>query len=294
MFQAGRSVVPVLSKLIAARRAVTTLLATCLAGLTVAAVAAPSASASTTPFYAVQRVHMRVPAGVMPWDPSWSPDGRHILFQDDNHGFEWFANADGAGVHCISCRMPDHPKIIGGFSYVFPDNKRMLLANELGDTVYVLECAPTLFKCRSHRWLPVDLSGDATLGEPNLGRRTYHLAPDGVHLAYSITRPDGLVMMIAALQREATKYKLVDYHVVNPSGPRSPLDPDPDGWANGGSLEEFKSFADGGRSAIILADPSGLVPQQEKIDLATGKMTQLTAYPTGTRTERCRPTGSRC
>ncbi|MGZ4283537.1 MAG: hypothetical protein ACXVHB_04795 [Solirubrobacteraceae bacterium] len=279
MFQAGCSVVPVLSKRLAARRAVTTLLATCLAGLTVAAVAAPSASASTTPFYAVQRVHMRVPAGVMPWDPSWSPDGRHILFQDDNHGFEWFANADGTGVHCISCRMPDHPKIIGGFSYVFPDNKRILLANELGDTVYVLECAPSLFKCRSHRWLPVDLSGDATPSEPNLGRRTYHVAPDGVHLAYSITRPDELVMLIAALQREPTEYKLVDYHVVNPSGPRSALDPNPDGWANGGSLEEFKSFADGGRSAIILADPSGLVPQQEKIDLATGKVTQLTAYP---------------
>jgi hypothetical protein len=246
---------------------------------TVAALAASPAAASTTPFYAVQRVHMRVPTGVMPWDPSWSPDGKHILFQDDNHGFEWFAKADGTGVHCISCRMPDHPKIVGGFSYVFGDNKRMLLANELGDTVYVLECAPTLFNCRSHRWLPVDLSGDATPGQPNLGRRTYHLAPDGVHLAYSITRPDGLVMMIAALQREATAYKLVDYHVVNPSGPRNSLDPSPDGWANGGSLDEFKSFADGGRSAIILSDPTGLVPQQEKIDLATGKVTQLTAYP---------------
>ena len=263
-----------------ARRMVGALLMTWVAALAVlSALAAPAANSSTMPFYAVQRVHMKVPAGVMPWDPSWSPDGKHILFQDDNHGFEWFANANGTGVHCISCRMSDHPKIIGGFTYVFPDNKRMLLANELGNSVYVLECAPSLFNCRSHRWLPVDLSGDETPGEPNLGRRTYHLAPDGVHLAYSITRPDGLVMMIAALQREPTEYKLVDYHVVNPSGPRNTLDPNPAGWANGGSLDEFKSFADGGRSAIILSDPSGLVPQQEKINLATGKVTQLTSYP---------------
>jgi hypothetical protein len=280
MSHAGRVLRSSMSRRLAALGAVTTLLATCLAGLGASsAVAAPAAAASTTPFYAVQRVHTRVPAGVMPWDPSWSPDGKHILFQDDNHGFEWYANANGTGVHCISCRMADHPKIIGGFTYAFPDNKRMLLANELGDSVYVLECAPTLFNCRSHRWLPVDLSGDETPGEPNLGRRTYHLAPDGVHLAYSITRPDGLVMMIAALQREPTEYKLVDYRVINPSGPRDALDPNPDGWANGGSLDEFKSFADGGRSAIILSDPSGLVPQQEKIDLATGKVTELTGYP---------------
>jgi hypothetical protein len=249
------------------------MVAALFAGVTSAAVASP------TPFYAVRREYIRVPAGVMPWDPSWSPDGRHILFQDDHRGREWIANADGSGVRCLTCRMADHPAIVGGFSYVFPDNRRMLLANELGDLVYVLECAPDLFHCRSHRWMAVDLSGDATASEPDFGRRTYHLAPDGVHLAYTITRPDGLVMLVAALLRTPAGYKLADYHVVNPTGPAGPLDTNPDGWANGGSLDEFKSFADGGRSAIILAEPGGLVPQQEKVDLATGRVTPLTAYP---------------
>ncbi len=243
------------------------------------AIASSASFASVMPFYAVQRTYAPVPAGVMPWDPSWAPDGRHILFQDSHRGYEWVANANGTGVRCLTCAMPDHPAIIGGFSYVFPGNKRMLLANELGDSVYVLECAPTLFQCRSHRWLPVDLSGDTAAGEPDLGRRTYHLAPDGIHLAYSITRPDGLVMMIARLTRTSSDYKLTDYHVVNPVGPRSPSDQNPDHWANGGSLDEFKSFADGGRSAIILSETNGLVPQQEKVNLATGKVTQLTAYP---------------
>lgn len=232
----------------------------------------------TSPFYAVNREHLKVPKGVMPWDPSWAPDGKHILFQDYHRGYEWTADADGSRVRCLTCRMKDHPAIIGGFSYVFPGNKRMFLANELGDSVYVLTCAPSLFHCRRHHWLPVDLRGDATPTELNLGRRTYHLAPDGVHVGYTITRPDGLVMLVAKLKRVPGAYRLVDYRVVNPPGPASALDTDPDGWANGGSLDELKSFADGGRSVLVLTEPDG-VPQESKINLATGKVTQLTSYP---------------
>lgn len=265
---------------------------TILAVLAVAAslpAAVPAAAA--TPFYAVDREYVDVPAGVMPWDPSFSPDGRHIVFQDDNAGFEWMANADGTGVRCLTCDMADHPEIVGGFTYVFPDNKRMFLSNELGDLVYVLECAPSLFACESHQWLPVDLSGDAAPSAPNLGRRTYHLAPDGRHLGYTITRPDGLVMLVARLERRTSDYGLVDYHVVNPVGPSGPADTDPAGWNNGGSLDELKSFADGGRSIIALTEPSS-VPQQVKIDLATGKVTQLTAYPDWTEDGAFSPDGS--
>lgn len=238
---------------------------------------AAGASAATPPFYAIQREYLPVPRGVMPWDASWSPDGSHILFEDYHRGGEWLADANGSDVHCLTCRWHDNPKIIGGFSYIFPGAKRMLLANELGNTVDVLACRPSLYHCRSHRWLPVDLSGDTTAGEPDLGRRTYHLAPDGVHLAYTITRPDGLVMMIAKLVPRSNDYKLIDYRVVNPAGPSSPADTDPDGWANGGSLDELKSFADGGRGIIILAEPNG-IPEEEEVNLATGHVTQLTGY----------------
>jgi hypothetical protein len=249
-----------------------------IAAGTIAAIPACALAASKTPpFYAIQREYIKVPAGVMPWGPSWAPDGKHILFEDYHHGGEWLANANGTDVHCLTCSWQDNPDITGGFSYIFPDNKRMFLANELGDTVDVLECAPNLYDCASHKWLPVDLSGDTATGEPDLGRRTYHLAPDGVHLAYTITRPDGLVMMIAKLVQEPSEYKLVDYQVVNPTGPSGPLDTNPVGWANGGSLDEFKSFADGGRDGIILAEPNG-IPEEEEINLATGHVTQLTGY----------------
>lgn len=253
--------------------------------------AAAGANAARMPFFGIQREHLKVPPGVMPWDPSWAPDGRHILFEDDHRGGEWLADANGKQVHCLTCGWKDNPDIIGGFSYVFPGNKRMFLANELGDTVYILECAPSLFACRAHHWLPVDLSGDATTGEPNFGRRTYHLAPDGVHVGYTITRPDGLVMMVAALRRHPDDYKLVDYHVINPTGPRSATDTNPTGWANGGSLDELKSFVDGGRKAIILAQPDG-IPQQEEVDLATGRVTQLTAYPDWNEDGSISPDGS--
>ncbi len=269
------------------------LLGTVLAGATLclAALGAPPASASQTPFYAIEREHLPVPKGVMPWDPSWSPDGRHILFEDDNHGGEWLANADGSHVHCLTCKWSDSPTIIGGFSYIFPDNKRMLLANELGNLVYVLECSPSLLACHTHRWLPVDLSGDNDSSEPDFGRRTYHLAPDGIHLAYTITRPDGLVMMIAKLVRESSGYVLSDYHVVNPTGPSGPLDTNPDGWANGGSLDELKSFAYGGRDALILAEPNG-IPEEELVNLTTGKVTQLTGYDDWTEDGAISPDGS--
>lgn len=249
------------------------------------------AAASPQPFYAIQREHLPVPKGVMPWDPSWSPDGTHILFEDYHHGGEWLANANGSNVHCLTCAWHDNPNIVGGFSYVFPDDKRMLLANELGNTVDVLQCAPSLYRCRSHKWLPVDLSADTTSDEPDLGRRTYHLAPDGVHLAYSITRPDGLVMIVGKLVRTTTGYALADDHVVNPSGPRSPTDTDPDGWANGGSLDELKSFADGGRDIIVLAEPNG-IPEEEEVNLATGHVTQLTGYDDWTEDGSISPDGS--
>ncbi|WP_181792704.1 hypothetical protein [Streptomyces sp. WELS2] len=258
-----------------------------LVAATCAVSSAPGASAAVSwtdgaavpPFYAVKREALPVPQGVMPWGPTWFPDGRHILFQDYNGGREWVADTDGRHVRCLTCSMADHPAITGGFAYAFPDGRRMFLANELGDAVDVLECAPSLLDCGSHQWLPVDLSADTTVGEPDLGRRTYHLAPDGTHLGYSITRPDGLVMIVAALVRGESGYSLDDLHVINPPGPSGPADTDPDHWANGGSLQEFKSFADGGRSAVVLAaQPSG-VPQQQKIDLATGRVTRLTGYP---------------
>ncbi len=246
--------------------------------------ALPAIAAAKTappPFQPIRTTTAATPPGVMPWAPTWAPDGRHILFHDYNHGEEWFAGPDGRGARCITCAFGDRPDIVGAFTYVFPDNRRMFLAQELGDVATVLECRPSLFDCREHAFRPVDLSADdsATAGNPGLGRRTYHLSPDGKALAYTNTRPDQLVMLVSKLERTAEGYATVDPRVVNPTPATSLLDRSADRWANGSQLFEFKSFADGGASAIIVGEQEGGNADMFKVDLATGRTLRLTADP---------------
>ena len=220
-----------------------------------------------------------LPEGVEPWAATWAPDGQHIMFNNIVDGTQWITEPDGSSLFCLTCEMDDVVKIPGAFSYIFPDNKRMFFANELGDAVHVLECAPSLYNCTSHQFLPVDLSADT----PNplmisVGRRTYHLSPDGEHLAYSNTRLDTLVMMVSELKRTTSGYAIANPKVINPTGPSSELDTNVEGWANGGQLYEFKSFADGGASAIIVGEPSEGNADALKVNLATGAVTRLTTH----------------
>ncbi|XAY04332.1 hypothetical protein DSM112329_01165 [Paraconexibacter sp. AEG42_29] len=249
------------------------------AALALAAAWPATGQAAPPPFEPIAHERIATPAGVMPWAPTWSPDGRHILFHDYNGGREWMATADGRNLRCVTCGFDDRPGIIGAFSYVFPDNRRMFLANELGDVASVLECRPSLVDCAEHAYLPVDLSADdSTLsGNPGLGRRTYHLAPDGEHLGYTNTRPDQLVMLVAGLRRAADRYVVTDPRVVNPTPATSLLDRSAERWANGSQLFELKSFADGGAAAIIVGEREGGNADMFKLDLATGRTTRLTA-----------------
>lgn len=248
------------------------------------------AETSTTPNTAENKLFFQpivheivdLPKGVMPWAATWAPDGKSILFTDynDNRGNEWIVpvNLDQTygKPYCLTCTMADRPTLVGVFSYIFPDNQRMFIANELGDFAYVLECMPNLYNCAQHAYKPVDLSADEHPVMINLGRRTFHLSPDGNYLAYSMVRPDALVMMVSRLVKTAAGYAAVEHKVINPPPPSGPTDMSQPARAASGQLYEFKSFADGGRSAIVVGEPTYGNADMLKVDLATGTYTRLT------------------
>jgi hypothetical protein len=142
---------------------------------------------------------------------------------------------------------------------------------------WVLECATSLRDCASHRFLPIDMSQDR--GEMKLlQRRTWHLAPDGIHIGWMDLRTDGTVLVVARLERQADRYVAADPRVVNPTGPTSPADDNADRWEALSQLYEMKSFTPDGRGIIAVGLPNNNVDMM-RIDLATGRTTRLTAHP---------------
>ena len=164
----------------------------CLVVLGVLALSAAPAAARAhrrsgpPPFVPITYIRLHLPTGVEPYGPSWMPDGRHILFQNQLDGHTWVIDANGRGLRCLTCGFKDDPgpTMQGGllFTYSFPDQKRLLLAaggyvtygngqaasgyglSWVGalsgvsgsepppskDVADVLECHPNLLHCRRH------------------------------------------------------------------------------------------------------------------------------------------------
>ena len=166
--------------------------------LAVGAVPAVAWAKPSLPFYAIGKTVIKLPRTVQPWLPVWSPNGRHIVFENQVNGTIWTATSTGHKVSCITCSFRDAPKIEGGFDYVFPDEHRLFISHGLGGSggidsgpnadAWVLECKPSLYACSSHRYLPVDMSEDKVGNPVIVQRRTWHLAPDGVHLGWMEVR----------------------------------------------------------------------------------------------------------
>jgi hypothetical protein len=268
------------------------------------------------PFVPIHYIRLPLPSSVQPYGPDWMPDGRRILFQNQVDGRTWMIDASGRNAHCVTCGFSDDPgpNMEGGlfFVYSFPDEKRLFLgsgvdvtyssggaASQYGlaylgalagvplqdtpppstDVADVIECEPSISDCRSHKVLPVDFSADANPTEPVGQRRTWHLSPDGKHLLWMEVRPDGTVMVVAKLVRESDRYVAEDPRDINPPGPTSSSDSNPDHWAYVGQTFEGKSFADGGREVEYLGGPGMDNFDVETVNLATGARHRLTSGP---------------
>lgn len=237
------------------------------------------------PFYAIDNQKIPIPEGVYVHNAVWTPKGDHILFQDFNTptGQEWLADVNGqeiSNVRCLTCDHEDRPYFsMPGFAYMFPDEKRLHLSTMLGNETYILECTPNIYQCDSHRYVPISMNDDR-LGYPDIGARTFHLAPDGEHVGYTLQRLDSLLMIIARLEKISdSEYAYVDHKVVNPPSALNPWSRDSTLWASGGVLYEIKSFADAGRSILALGQRNGISYDQIKIDLHTGEITTIGGGP---------------
>jgi hypothetical protein len=250
--------------------------------------AAPNAAAALDhkpPFIPIEKRYLALPDGMQPFYPTYFDASRQILFLNLADKNFWIIRADGSDLQCVTCGFDDKPQTASAFTYAFPDGKRLLITAGLAPpsdagpraNAFVLECAPSLRACETHRYLPVDAS--ASRGPfALLQRRTWHLAPDGEHVGWMEVRADGTVMVVARLERRADKYVAVDPRAINPAGPRSNADQDPDRWEALTQLYELKSFTPDGRGAIAVALPNHNIDML-RIDLATGKTVRLTAHP---------------
>jgi hypothetical protein len=239
------------------------------------------------PFVPIERHYLQLPKGVSPFLPIFIDQGRDVLFQDEHDGAAWVIGTQGSAAQCVTCGFKDRPQTRDGFLYAFSDNKRLLLTKGLGTPGggdsgpnadgWVLECEPTIRDCASHRFLPIDMSADR--GKyPILQRRTWHLAPDSVHLGWMDVRADGTVMVVARLERREDRYVAADPRAVNPAGPTGVDDQNADHWENLSQLYELKSFTPDGKAILAVGLPANNVDVL-RIDLMTGRTQRLTANP---------------
>jgi hypothetical protein len=247
-----------------------------LAGLTGSADAAERPPA----FVPIELKKLKLPAGFEAGTPIWTEDGRHLLFSSG--GDLYVVGQNGKGLDCLSCDLADKPEIEPAvqeaFKDVFPDGKRVLWGDF--EHAWVLECAPSILDCKDADVLPIDVSASAPEGAPlTIGTGVWHLSPDGRYLGWTATRLDVRPMLVGRLVRTADSYVATDVRAINPPAPTSGSDPDPRRWTNGSALYELKGFSPDGRSVDYVSSRFEGNPDVFSVDLRTGAVRRVTAYP---------------
>jgi hypothetical protein len=258
-----------------------------------AQVPAPAANVAQVPFEPITFNRIPLPTDLkQTGDPAFTADGKHLLFRgkrsSDAEYELWISDLKGKDIRCITCSGPAVPDV--NYANPFPDGKRIFLAFR-----GVIECAPSVVRCNTYQFLPYDLSaanppggviqpgGAANQPQQVLSQGAApRFAPDGVHIGYSDVRSDGVQQMVVAkLVRQSDKYVVEDPKVINPAGPSSATDTDPDAWSRSSGLFEFKTFTRGGRAAtyVEVGGAHAGNPDIWEVDLKTGQRTRLTSHP---------------
>lgn len=259
--------------------------------------AASAARGGEAPFEPITFKRVPLPPEVRGSSPSFTPDGKHLLFPGTHtvdgkpRNDVWITDLRGKGLRCITCSIEADSRTLP-YAYVFPfaDGKRVFLGFS-----GVLECAPSILNCRTSKYLPYDLStanppggvippgGAANRTQAVVRQGAYPtLSQDGEHIGYSDVRTDGLEQMVVAkLVRKEDKYVAEDPKVINPPGPTSATDRNVDAWSESTGLYELKTFTRGG-SHVTYVHSGGIHsenPEVWEVNLKTGVRQRLTHHP---------------
>lgn len=185
-------------------------------------------------------------------DPDQFDDGRRMIVQRAEGGLSQVGEATG-----------DASPIGGG----------------LGDLQFsIVECAPSLADCDRASVLPLDFPIDGLLEGAQI--REVAASPDGAWIKFNEVRVlDGERMTIGRLVRGDRGWEVVEPRVLNPA---YELTDAPGGWIDGGRFYESgggfsgRSFSYDGRTLKYGTTTSALNYDVWKLDLATGRRTQVT------------------
>ncbi|MGF0116984.1 hypothetical protein ACQFYA_11730 [Promicromonospora sp. Marseille-Q5078] len=215
---------------------------------------------------------------------TYTPSGRMLLLYrraEDPADRQIFHVAtiedDGSGYHHVfSGTIAQHPRANGIRAIVFPDNRRVLLGDD------VLECTPDLDTATGARLVDVHYPWRQ---EEDPGT-THHwseiiVAPDDEHVAWTILRADmGAAAAFGRLHRTADAYEVVDPQLISTVEPFRP-DPEHPGCmlphpSRGG---EVKQFVRGGRAISAVGGVDGFLPDSVVQALDSDELSAVTRSP---------------